>query len=617
LQGYQRAIAAAREQVAALGLTAKPNQTQKERLLVHLRANLPYEAVPWLDTCVAISDSDDATGVSLNFPRLMGTGGNDGNFDFSRTFQQQLLLLLDPDSGEPTAEAEALLPPALFDTVRPATPFAGKIGQFNPIAAGGANAAPGFQAGARVNPWDYVLMVEGALLFNASATRRYERAQAGSAAYPFMVNPSNVGYGSATEQEQATARAELWVPTWSQPAELLELRSLFAEGRAKVGQRAARTGVDFARAIATLGVSRGLEAFERYSFQQRNGLSYFAVPLGRFRTRQRPSVNQLVELDGWLQQLQRHRSSAPASVRRAQRQLETAIVALSQGKTTLLAVLVALGQLDGVLSNARRSFALPNTIAPLRPLNATWLDACYQQTAPAEATEFRLAHALAGKHLRQRLTLARPPEPQARFWHWMEQNDGKTTWQAGSLADNLVALLQREAIEAEQQAAGTASAFEPQPPFASHSDIARWIDGQTNDARLAAIARGLSLIDLPRRYFRPDRAEVAQASALPATYALAAPIHRRVLDRHNELTLPRVPQLLARAAAGDSATATRLAGQRLHASGLRPAVRQAYEPPERTHRIAAALAFPLSEGSIQNVLQRVQRPPEEEQEEPA
>lgn len=139
-QLYGETIATAQKQVDALNLTVQPkDKEEKRRLLERLRNTLPDEAVKWLDTCALVTSGD------LKFPPLTGTGGNDGTFEFSRTFMQQLQELLDVETGKPTPNAALLLKAALFDATLPALPFNGKIGQFNPIAAGGANAAPGYQ----------------------------------------------------------------------------------------------------------------------------------------------------------------------------------------------------------------------------------------------------------------------------------------------------------------------------------------------------------------------------------------------------------------------------------------------------------------------------------------
>jgi len=99
-----------------------------------------------------------------------------------------------------------------------------------------------------VNPWDYILMIEGALLFAGSVARRLGANATAKAAFSFSVESVAIGYGSATASEETTdgSRAELWLPLWGTATSLGELRQLFAEGRAQLGRRQARNAVEFA-----------------------------------------------------------------------------------------------------------------------------------------------------------------------------------------------------------------------------------------------------------------------------------------------------------------------------------------------------------------------------------
>ncbi|MBD2057794.1 type I-U CRISPR-associated protein Csx17 [Oculatella sp. FACHB-28] len=609
LQIYGETIATAQEEVRKLKLTVQPKEKEeKRRLLERLRNTLPDEAVKWLDTCALVTSDD------LKFPPLTGTGGNDGNFEFSRTFMQQLQELIDFATGEPTINALSLLKAALFGATLPSLPFSGKIGQFNPIAAGGANAAPGYDANSRVNPWDFVLMLEGLMLFRAGASRRYEQSDQGSFAYPFTVRPSNVGYGSASDGDEA--RAELWTPLWSAPTGLKELQILFSEGRAKVGNRTARYGVDFYRAVSNLGRDRGIDEFVRYSFQVRNGLSYFAIPLDRFRPKPNPQVDWLTEIDPWLESFRRaaQDTNAPASIRRAQRRLETVIIQLSREKAALLDVLVALGESEAALDHSLK-FAQEKFLRPLPLLKPSWVNACADQNS---SSEFRLGLALASNNLRQRLVRARPTANR-RFWEWADNEDGTTTWETGDLKSNLVKLLKREEIEVQRREREDGS-LSKQPnlykPFTALDDVVRWINTSVDDQLVEAIARGLSLVDLSQFFKLPEQPKLP----VPVAYSLTVIAHRRQLKREacqkvfgryilsQDLTLPRVPALIAKLSAGDCYTATQLAIRRLYASGLSPALTEGvYEPQDRTLRIASALAFPISDLDLAQLLKQIRK----------
>jgi CRISPR-associated protein Csx17 len=608
LREYRQTITVAQQQVDALKFTVQPKEkSDKRRLLERLHNHLPNSAVKWLDTCALV------TAEELKFPPLTGTGGNDGNFEFSRTFMQQLQELINFKTGQPSENSHSLLQSSIFNVTLPGLPFTGKIGQFNPIAAGGANAAPGYDADSRVNPWDYVLMLEGIMLFTSGITRRYEKSELGDFAYPFTVRASTVGYGSATAEDEA--RAELWIPLWSAPTGLGELQTLFSEGRAKVGGRTARDGVDFARALSSRGVNRGIVEFVRYSFQVRNGLSYFAIPLGRFQPRFNPQVDRLAEIDPWLSSFKRasQDTNAPASVIRAHRRLETTIIDLSQGKAKLLDILVALGAAEAALDHSFK-FTKDKFLRPLPLLKPAWLNDCRE-----DSPEFRLALALAGNGLRQRLVSVRQGE---RFASWAENEDKITTWKQGSLANNLLVLLKRQEIEAQQRDKQNEGAlWQTEPPISTgpHAhleDLVLWIDGDVDEERIEDIARGLCLIQRLANVPLP----VKPKSLIPAPFALLAIAHHRILKAEasrqvfhrymlpKDLTLPRVPALLGKLSAGDSYTASNLAVHRLHASGLKPALTEGmYELPSRSLRMAAALAFPISDYDLAYMWQQVRK----------
>jgi hypothetical protein len=127
------------------------------------------------------------------YPRR--TGGNDGRLEFTNNFMQRLTEVIDLKKNAPTEASAALLGNALFDT-----PIKGlgdnPIGQFSPAASGGANASTGFDAKSAIKPWDFILALEGAMLFAAAAFKRLEGNAPGQLVYPFCVQSSGAGYRS-------------------------------------------------------------------------------------------------------------------------------------------------------------------------------------------------------------------------------------------------------------------------------------------------------------------------------------------------------------------------------------------------------------------------------------
>jgi CRISPR-associated protein Csx17 len=617
LGAYRATIGAAQ---AALGPAArdKPDKDKGEKLalLRRLRSRLPDAALAWLDTVTVETDA------GLEFAPLLGTGGNDGRLDFSQNYMQRVVDVVLP--ADP-ALAAARLRRALFGTgAGPLVEAA--IGQFDPGGVGGPNARPGFEAESLVNPWDFVLLIEGALLFAGSVARRYAGTPDLRAAFPFMVGASAAGWGSLATADAASARAELWLPLWPRPAGLAEVRQLFAEGRAQVGRRAARNGVDFARAVAGLGVDRGIAAFQRYGFHQRSGnTNYLAAPLGRLVVHSDDAVRILDEVDPWLGRLRAavRQKETPARYGVALRGIEEAILGYCRhgGPRRLQDVLAALGRAERELAVGG---PLQERVRPLQGLSPAWLRAC-DDGAP----ELRVAAALAsigtpGAPLRAQLE---PVAADGGRWAWSGSRLG-VVWDRTDLAANLAAVLARRRLEGQRRGGvDDAGASGPNRELRARyavglGDVARYLAGRVDDDRIADLAWALGALRWAAcaRDDTPRSAPAAPAT-LPRAYALLKLLHLTVplaTRRGDPVAIPTDPSVLARLDAGDVAGAVAIAYRRLRARGLVPlggAGPQGRNPPDVVcappiaARLAGALLIPTYQ--TERLARLVLRPPEE------
>ena len=573
---YRRAIAVGRAAVAKLGFKERPAGDDKAHLLAFLRAELDDDALSWLDAVVAL------TGEGPRFPPLLGTGGNDGRLDFTNNQMQRLAAVL--LAGDP-ARAAAKVRAALFDTVAPVLDR-DLLGQFAPAAGGGANASPGFDGVAATNVWDYILSLEGTVAFAAAATRRDEHSPV-AMVFPFTVRSASAGYASAAAGENDASRDEIWLPLWRAPSSMTELSQMFGEGRAKVGRRSAITGVDFARAIASLGTDRGVDAFQRYGFHVRNGLAYFAVPLGEWQVGEREAVDLLGEIDSWLETLRRagEHDHAPAALARCARAVDDAIMALCHDDrpTVVQDLLIALGEVDKVA--ARSPGARELLRSPLPMMSARWAE-----YADDQSPEFRLAQALAACDLRPSIV---PCERTRGRLAWSESSSREVVWTTEDIVTNLGRLLRRRALSPE---------FPRWPVSARFSDLAAFIDGELDDRRLEGLVRGLAL--LAWQPVVPEAPERHLGGSSPSAYPLlraAYALRTGAFQSRDFLTPvePHVPTtgLLERALVGDLLEATRLAERRLRSAGARLRFGPQFQPVQRARRIAAALAFPLSDAA--------------------
>src|SRR5690606_20972079 len=264
-------------------------------------------------------------------------------------------------------------------------------GHFFPIAASPPNGSTGFWGAVEMNPWDLILCLEGAIVFVASVARRLHANELPQAAAPFAVRSSAVGYGSAAEGEED--RGEQWFPLWERPATLTEIRGLFGEGRSKIGRRAAGRSVDFGRAVARLGVARGITAFERYGYVERNGQSFIAVPLGRWPVRTQPHQDLIEVVADWVESLRQ--AKRPGSISRIARVCEEAILACCRdggNPRRWQDLLIALGQAEAQLPRNPK-FTVDNELRPLPKLSPAWLIAADYE----HSVELRLATAFASQ----------------------------------------------------------------------------------------------------------------------------------------------------------------------------------------------------------------------------
>lgn len=377
-----RDAAHATRQVVGRATWQSSNDTKdKAAMVLGLRNALPDAALRFLDTAVAL------TSDSISFPPIFGTGGNIGRLDLVINYLEHLQRIVDPGKGD--------RPGTWLEEVLLGTPEAGvksTPGQYDYQGVGGANLGRSGAAPERVNPWTYVLAVEGSLAFEATATRRLGSDRARVAA-PFTVASAPAGYASATEGE--SAKGEMWMPVWGRPWALEELASLLAEGRATWNGRQAYDGTDLLRATRTLGIDRGISTFERFAFLERNGQSPAAVPVGTVQVREDGQVRLTAELDPWISRLNRGGDNrVPAGVRTARNRVNRALYDASSHSDgpSLKRLLLCVASAERTIQRSSQ-FQELSGIGPVPDLSPAWLAALR-----TEEPEQRIALLLAMGH---------------------------------------------------------------------------------------------------------------------------------------------------------------------------------------------------------------------------
>ncbi|MGE0876372.1 MAG: type I-U CRISPR-associated protein Csx17 [Burkholderiales bacterium] len=605
LAPYRESLSVAEGLLADADRSASPKEEAKRALLTSVRGVLPEAALAWFDASILMSGDDP------RYPPLLGTGGNDGRLDFTNNFMQRLLDLIDPESGEPSPESRGWLRAALFGEAEPGL-VNNAIGQFSPGQAGGPNASAGFEAVAAMNPWDFVLMLEGALLFAAASVRRNADDPAGVLSYPFTVRSVGAGAGNIGGADASASRGELWMPLWGRFASHAELRALLSEGRVALGKLPARDALDFVRAVHRLGSYRGICSFQRYGLLMRSGKAFLATPLERIDVSDEPRPSVLDDLahDEWLSRF-RWFAQGENTARRflaLRERLETATFRLAGRDPTpaeAQSVLVLLGEIQTALSNSKKA---RETVPPVQRLSERWV-----RLADDGTPAFRIARALAGLEgmpasplpLRAQLFPVHP-----RVHHWMEEaRNAKNAARDdtalrlrlhsglhGRLPDALATILSRRLWLAEQF--GMPDRPLQSPAGAGLDDVQAFLRDDAMDQRIASLLPGLCQCEIPR-----DAEHKTGEGATPAAFSLLKlcltpdTTLRRLdllgVDEHLRLAAGLLAQLVA-GNAGNRAVES--AWRRLRASGMSP-VFDIHALPRLDgsdpRRVAAALLVPL------------------------
>lgn len=614
LSDYREALNLGKAVLSQAGLATPPDAGQpKDDLLRTLRALLPDDCLDWLDAAVLITDN------STQFPPLLGTGGNDGNLDFSSNFMQRLMEVIGTSPDTIPEPSHAWLQISLFGTVAAGLTHS-NIGQFSPGQAGGPNASTGFEGDSVINPWDFVLMIEGSLTLASMAVRRNASDANRSLSFPFTATAIAAGSGSVGGDDSALARGELWMPIWDSWASYAEIRALFGEGRVTLGRKPARDALDFVRAIHRLGCNRGIRGFQRYGLLKRSGKAYLAASLGRVAVSDRPATPLFDDLDQgrWLESFRSfvREKNVANRFRSLSQRLENAIFRWSGEPASprdVQTVLVLLGEIQSALARSTKARELVN---PLPQLSEQWVHAANDQSAA-----FRITSALSG--LRGTAQFPLPLRTQL-FPSWSAGGASRRTAEtdpfegvrinsrsSGRLPQMLCGLLERRLWLTErfgihdkplQSASG-----------ATLEDVRSFLSSDNMDSTIARLLPGLSLCSIPRQ-----DSEHGENDWAPAGYALMKLCFTpdsilRALGRladanHLSLTTGTLSPLLS----GHHPERAMLAARRrLHASGLDPLFSQSALPTLEgisPKRAAAAMLIPLTFGAYSRLVRTVLKP---------
>jgi CRISPR-associated protein Csx17 len=609
----------------------------KESIIFDLRNQVPDAALPWLDTCLT-----GDTNAIRNAPH-MGTGGNIGKLDISTNYLKNLELILD----QPARSRDWLT--MSLDGTNSGKLEHTSVSQFAPGMAGGANATQGTEGKSAINPWDFVLMMEGSLFLAGSTSRKLGSTTAGGTSFPFTVKSSPIGADPMALGDDAKSKGELWLPLWHRAYSLQECRHLFAEGRSELSRKRSATGLDFARSVANLGVDRGIDAFTRFFFVEYVRAGSMAIPVGRFDVTQRNDAARFQEIDHWLRIYRRGcGDKAPARFRASLREIESTIFDFCRfgnkehGCNRFQRVLIALGRAERLASKAPRFRDKEAAgLQPLGPLSAKWVRA-----SDDGSPEFRVALALSSIRSRNTDVFRSHLEDIARRdsgngFKWKKNH--AAVWSGGTLTANLERVLSRRVMEGKRAGASPdEAAGEPSHPenpdlnqkasghplSATHrvplGIVADFLSGRLDDQRIADLIWGLSLCRIDHYRPRSGNSGDPQYVPLPPAYSLLKILYCDNTTSDDDGPIMPDTTILGLLRAGRIPVACQRAVRRLRGKRLlaMPQAMNGYRSRDDEWndaatsgldptRLAAALFIPIGHSASAELQKRILRPHDE------
>lgn len=563
----------------------------KEQLIPDCRREWRGPHAAWFSAAVVLDEAGNP-----KYPSLLGTGGNDGRLDFTNNFMAHIAKVSDMD-GQPTDAALPLLKDSLWgeSTNKLAS---GAIGQYQPGTAGGANSSTGFADGNLINSWDFIFMLEGALVLTSRTTRRLDPIASSKASAPFAIRAHAAGYASTGAEKDG--RGEQWMPIWRQPTSSEDLNALFGESRLQLHRQLVNRPIDAARAICRLGVARGIESFVRYGYLERNGQSNLAVPLGRIQVRYEPRASLIDDLEHWLSQLQRRSKDrgAPGRLAQAERRLAHSVfAALTHDSSPDRWQGVLLAAADIELLQATGAAVQAGPIPGLRP---EWLNAI-DDGSP----ELRLAVAL-GSAAADYSSTGRPLNPVRH--HWLPLEPGARRFKASdnsvvafgrNALSDLGAVLERRILEAGRSGTRSVPLVAARGCGALLGDLAQFLNGTLDLDKLLGLSRALMALRWERCQPTHLPRKVVDSGAVPDEPWLALRLAHLAWPLNDDRKIPADLRICRLLRSGDIPRAVKIAELRLRSAGIRPPFQSAVANKSLGNLWAAALAFPISRQSAE------------------
>ncbi|MEB3165015.1 MAG: type I-U CRISPR-associated protein Csx17 [Prochlorothrix sp.] len=475
-------------------------------------------SLDWLSACFVLIQREGREQVRIN--TLLGTGGNISTTDLGNAYLQACQNLWN-NQGQVKAGVAQLTQAAVTGQVTPKSlvqsallaHLSANADLLGEVPIGDENYPLPQSASTQLsNPVDYILAVEGLLLFSGSVKDLSEQSGEGAlnsiALYPLLleVNTGSANTSDRTEKQ----KHEVWFPLWETPLTCQEYRRHLARNLQFRLANQVRDTVDLLQLLAQKSEQLKFKRYLRCGFWTRKGQGDYLIPI------------DIVEPGGGdlLSELRQWRfANRPNSGDKKQSQglfnrlthLQKQMFAVQQGQGSIALLLESLGAVEQYQSQVQPPYS-----TPVPTLSDRWVEAMLAEVPTPEA---RLAVCLASTQLRPYISKGAFSQKQAEAgkfsWFWGKHHHPLPTANFQTFSWRLLTAWTQEEGRHHPKHLGYVK-----PCWARAEDLALLLTGQVDVQQMLHWAIGLSLCKIEPRDFR--QGERSAWNPLPLAFRQAA-----------------------------------------------------------------------------------------------
>jgi len=531
------------------------------------RNTLDDKVVKWIDASVVLDAHDE-----MKMTPLMSMGGSEGNLDYSSIYIKSIYEIF--FEGNSQNLVKEWLENSVFGGPAHDLPTTVKIGKFFAGKAGGSNQGFGpEQKDIPTNPWDFIFLIEGSLLWNSGTVMHYSNRET-SLFTPFT--SGSIG-----------GKYSVWTPVWETPSSNDEIQWLFSEGRSELKLNKARSNLEFLEATANLGVDRSIKKFIKYEIKEERGKRYYLMrQASSVNVKRMRNIDSIFELNRFISNVDRFiskfKKNPPKSLKTARSTLSKSVeeLIINENMDRYLKVLIDIGKIMQIKTRLEIQ-SREGGKRYINVLGPKWLEIAYDGSP-----EFRIAAAIA--------SISSACGADDIITNIGVNGNDNYSWKGNSLYDKMINTLSRRIIEAHKNQCKENPL--KSKLFANVEDVSAFITGNVDNQKIENIIYGLMVVDWD--YVNSNIIDSWRLSEkiwfvphYPILKLLFSPRGKLSING-KEIIIKTEDSVIPMIKSGRVSGACEIARRRLLSSGLSvPKIR--YENIENPERLAASLLIPV------------------------